>query len=178
MICSCVQCQNRVDYSQVTFQSPRWMFSVSVWWNCRVLMHCKTHMASFSLSPPPVHIQFRREAICSCCCHSDMCSSTSLRRRQYMITREKGKASLIWRFMVLIRRIEYHTILWSAHRCIKIPDGPWNLTSGVTGKHIIINILVWGWSVWRSSIDVHLDWNRFGTFGLIIQQIEREQWWN
>lgn len=116
-------------------------------------MHCKTHMASFSLLPPPVHIQFRREAICSCCCHSDMCSSTSLRRRQYMITREKGKASLIWRFMVLIRRIEYHTILWSAHRCIKIPDGPWNLTSGVTGKHIIINILVWGWSV---------DWRAFG----------------
>lgn len=125
-------------------------------------MHRKTHMGSFSLSPPPVHIQFRREAICSCCCHSDLCSSTSLRRRQYMITREKGKASLIWRrFMVLIRRIEYHTILWSAHGCIKIPDAPWNLTSGVTAKHILINIWFWGWSVWRSSIDVHLDldWN-------------------
>ncbi len=60
------------------------------------------------------------------CCHSDLCCMKKAVHLsgggRYMITRGTGKASLIrWQFMVLIRRIEYPTILplWG---CIKIPD--------------------------------------------------------
>lgn len=130
MICVCAQCQNRGRWLQSAdvsnsvvdvFRQRKCLVKLSSA-NAQQSLH-GLFLALVSSCRYPVR---KRGNFHPGCCHSDLCCMKKAVHLsgggRCMIIRGTGKASLIWwQFMVLIRRIEYPTIL-PLRGCIKIPD--------------------------------------------------------